>query len=125
MWINSKVCKHNATPGKVSEPSPEQEPSRTIKFSSSRSNGKQINALMMFIENGREGKKTVYATPEGNFLSPAMVEIEKAKSYAEGYKEALKEAEVTAINVCEVDNTSMRIVRAIRALHLPPEESKK
>ena len=37
-------------------------------------NGKTYLILNKFIEEGKKGKSVIYATPEGNFLSPKAVE---------------------------------------------------
>lgn len=43
-------------------------------WGNSRVAGKSLKAYIDFFENGKKGKAIIYATPNGNFLSPKAAE---------------------------------------------------
>jgi hypothetical protein len=53
--------------------------------------GKSIKSYIEFFELGKKGKAIIYATPQGNFVTPKQLQNELDQAYQQGAKDKVEE----------------------------------
>lgn len=79
------------------------------KWNGSRMLGKSVASYIQFFEEGKKGKAVIYATPEGNFLSPKAVENtiqSQREEEVKAIEECMKRKEI--VNGCQYEDELQR-----------------